>query len=98
MISLPAILELPDLRVKTTTRERTERGVAKVIRRLRPDWPMEDIILRAFGEGVYGGYAHTNEDIVIVRLDREDEGDKVSSIINTALENVELGLNTSNSS
>ena len=81
MISLPAILELPDLRVKTSTLDRTERGVVKVLRKIRPDWPREDIILEGLGErNTYAGYAGDREDAVVVRVNQEEAGDKVGAV------------------
>ena len=41
--TIPAIFEFPGV---TITREKRDMGVVKMLRRVRPDWRKEDIILR----------------------------------------------------
>ena len=78
---IPAIFEYPGVVI---TPSKVEMGVIKMIRRVRPDWRKEDIILqrfqssekgsiniyigRPFQEVVYGGYTSEKSEMVMVKV------------------------------
>ena len=79
--TIPAIFEFPGV---TITREKRDMGVVKMLRRVRPDWRKEDIILQSFhapekgslncslGKSckdiIYGGYTSDKNEIVMVKI------------------------------
>ena len=78
---IPAIFEYPGVVI---TPSKLEMGVIKMIRRVRPDWRKEDIILQRFQssekgsinisigkpcqEVVYGGYTSEKSEMVMVKI------------------------------
>ena len=80
-INIPAIFEFPGVSI---TREKQDMGVVKMLRRIRPDWRKEDIILQRFQssekgsinisigrpcqEVVYGGYTSEKSEMVMVKI------------------------------
>ena len=78
---IPAIFEFPGV---TITSSRLEAGVIKMVRRLRPDWQKEDIILQSFSSStgisqnialgkdckdlLYGGYTTDKSEMVVVKV------------------------------
>ena len=78
---IPAIFEYPGVVI---TPSKIEMGVIKMIRRVRPDWRKEDIILQRFQssqkgstnisignpcqEVVYGGYTSEKTEMVMVKI------------------------------
>ena len=78
---IPAIFEYPGVVI---TPSKMEMGVIKMIRRVRPDWRKEDIILQRFQssqkgstnisignpcqEVVYGGYTSEKSEMVMVKI------------------------------
>ena len=80
-ITIPAIFEFPGV---TITKEKQEMGVVKMLRRVRPDWRKEDIILRSFhvpekgslnvslGKAckdiIYGGYTSDKNEAVMIKI------------------------------
>ena len=80
-ITIPAIFEFPGV---TITKERQDMGVVKMLRRVRPDWRKEDIILQSFhapekgslnvslGKSckdiIYGGYTSDRNETVMIKI------------------------------
>ena len=81
MISLASILEFPKHRIDKSSCEKMEKGVLKMLRKIRPDWPKEDIILQRFTEGfsnfIFGGYTHNKADMILVKIYGNEAVDKV---------------------
>ena len=79
--TIPAIFEFPGV---TITKEKRDMGVVKMLRRVRPDWRKEDIILQSFyvpekgslnvslGKSckdiIYGGYTSDKNEIVMIKI------------------------------
>ena len=84
-MSLAAILEFPKVIVQRDNR--LERNVIKLLRRVRPDWPKEDIILQRFldmeaasadPEAVfYGGYTEDRNEMMVIKIFSQDNPVKV---------------------
>ena len=78
---IPAILEFPGV---TITSSKLETGVIKMVRRVRPDWQKEDIILQSFSNStgvsqnialgkdckdlLYGAYTTDKSEMVMVKI------------------------------
>ena len=78
---IPAIFEFPGV---TITSSKLELGVIKMVRRVRPDWRKEDIILQTFLNSerasqnvslgkeckdiVYGGYTSDKSEMVMIKM------------------------------
>ena len=78
---IPAIFEFPGVNI---TFSRLETGVIKMVRRVRPDWRKEDIILQSFSNStgasqnialgkdckdiIYGGYTTDKTEMVMVKV------------------------------
>ena len=62
------------------THSRLEAGVLKMVRRIRPDWSKEDIILQRFTVPdsinrsiLFGGYTNSKSEMVLIKIyDPED--------------------------
>ncbi len=84
---MKAILEYPDFRIELKG-GKTESRVIKMIRRVRPDWPREDIILHRLPPApgpdelfVFAGYTYNKTEAVIVRVYSKEHKDMVSTLI-----------------
>ena len=80
-INIPAIFEFPGVSI---TREKQDMGVVKMLRRIRPDWRKEDIILQSFStpekgslnvslgksckDVIYGGYTSDKNETVMIKI------------------------------
>ena len=80
-INIPAIFEFPGVKI---TREKQDIGVIKMLRRIRPDWRKEDIILQSFNapekgslnvslgksckDVIYGGYTSDKNETVMIKI------------------------------
>jgi len=81
MLTLAAILELPDAGVDVS---RPERGGGRLMRMLRPDWPKEDLVMDVTAmedgvlvRGLVDGKAE--EAIVVKAYDERHRGDLVAA-------------------
>ena len=91
MLPLASMIEMPKIRINKASRSKTESGVVKVLKKVRPDWPREDIILQRFTEGfsniIYGGYVldKKSEMILVKVYGCEEEADKSAEILTMRL-------------
>ena len=71
-LAVPAIFEYPGVHIQSdSSTTRMESGVLKMVRRIRPDWKKEDIILQKSNDGqglVYGGYTVNKAESVMIRI------------------------------
>ena len=86
---IPAIFEFPGVSILPS---KLEAGVIKMVRRVRPDWRKEDIILQGFScpEGigqnialgndctdiVYGGYTTEKSETVMIKIFKANAKDQ----------------------
>lgn len=68
--------------VDKSSRSRLEKGVLRMLRKVRPDWPKREVILQRFTEGfsnvIYGGHVGDKADMILVKVYGTETGDKVN--------------------
>ena len=86
-MSLASILEYPTLSVRPAA---PESGAVRLLRKVRPDWPKEEILLQRMtaleaassdpGVRVFGGYVDDKRDMILVKVYSSDSVIKVKTM------------------
>ncbi|TRY78738.1 hypothetical protein TCAL_13461 [Tigriopus californicus] len=80
-MSLSAILEFPETTVDCSKASKIERGIIKMVQKIRPDWSKVDIILQRFeselGCLIYGAYTTKRSEMIMTKVvpDAKNAGD-----------------------